>query len=359
MTYSLPGLFGAGLLTFVSPCILPLVPLYLSFLAGSSLQQVRKGGKPGRIILASVAFSMGLASVFVALGMAASAAGQILTEHRTLLVAVGGGLMILFGLKFLGVIRLPLMEREARPWMNKIQHGGSLVAAFLFGAAFGLGWTPCVGPVLASVLTYTAAETTSVWGGALFLSVYAAGLVLPLILTAAMAPLALRTLDRLKPRLPMFEKVTGVAMVAFGLILFSGAFESSSPEVETASNAEIGAVCDPDAQGAVTCALPELDDATAVVNLTAPGGARVLQFTSQSCPICDRMAPIVSAVEESCPHQKFAEVDVGARDGRSLAGQFAVRGVPTYVFLDEAGQEVARYIGEQAQETLRVQACGS
>lgn len=359
MSYSLPGLFGAGLLTFVSPCILPLVPLYLAFLAGSSLQQVRAGGNPGRIVLASVAFSLGLASVFVALGMAASAAGQVLMEHKTLLVFVGGALMVLFGLKFLGVIRLPMMEREARPWMNRIQHGGSLAAAFLFGAAFGLGWTPCVGPVLASVLTYTAAETTSVWGGALYLSVYAAGLVLPLILTAAMAPLALRTLDRLKPRLPMFEKVTGVAMVAFGLVLFSGAFETPVAETLSASNAEVGVMCDPSEEDSVTCAMPELEEFAEQVNLPLPGEPRLLQFTSQSCPICERMAPVVSAVEASCPHRKVAEVDVGARAGRSLASQFAVRGVPTYVFLDASGKEVARYIGEQPQETLQKQACGT
>lgn len=151
MLLNLSALVAAGFLTFLSPCVLPLVPIYLAMLAGTSAASLREGAvvRP-RLLLAAVAFSAGLASVFVALGMAASTLGRTLSGHRTLLLQLAGLAVFLAGLKLMGFLHVPGLDRERRPWLASVRRGGSLAWPFLFGAAFAFGWSPCVGPTLAS-----------------------------------------------------------------------------------------------------------------------------------------------------------------------------------------------------------------
>jgi cytochrome c-type biogenesis protein len=219
MTLDLPGVFAAGLLTFLSPCVLPLVPLYLALLAGASAREIRAGARQGRLVATAVAFALGLAAVFVALGLAATAASRALSERRPALLAVGGVAIALLGLKQMGVLRLPFADRERRPLLERLRGGGSLGGAFAFGAAFALGWTPCVGPVLGAVLGYAASASSSPARGALLLGTYAAGLGAPLVAIAAMAPRALALLERVKPHLRKIELATGAVLVLFGALL--------------------------------------------------------------------------------------------------------------------------------------------
>jgi cytochrome c-type biogenesis protein len=185
MSFDLPALFAAGLLTFLSPCVLPLVPLYLGFLAGASVAEVRRGSRARRLVVTAIAFSLGLGAVFVALGLAATAAGRYLGEHREALLRVSGVAIALFGVHQMGLLRLPFIQGERRPFLARLGGGGSLASAFAFGAAFALGWTPCVGPVLGTALTYAASASASPARGALLLATYAAGLATPLIAVAA------------------------------------------------------------------------------------------------------------------------------------------------------------------------------
>ena len=150
--YSLPALFLAGLLTFLSPCVLPLVPVYLAMLAGASAVALQEGGNRGRLLLATLAFSLGLATVFVVLGLAASAVGRTLSGHRLLVVQLAGLAVFLAGLKLMGLVHVPWLDREARPWLASVRKGSGLLWPLLLGGAFALGWSPCVGPVLGSVL---------------------------------------------------------------------------------------------------------------------------------------------------------------------------------------------------------------
>jgi cytochrome c-type biogenesis protein len=219
MHLDLLGIFVAGLLTFASPCVLPLVPVYLSVLAGASVDDLKAGVRTARAVRAALAFALGLTLVFVGLGLAASSIGSALLAHRTLLLQVGGLLVLLFGLKALGVLRVPWLERDVRPMLSRHRGGASLVSAFVFGAAFALGWTPCIGPVLGSVLTYAASQSTSSLAGAGYLGAYAAGLSLPLLGVAALAPLALRWHRRLLPHLRKLEVATGVLLIGVGLLL--------------------------------------------------------------------------------------------------------------------------------------------
>uniref|UniRef100_UPI001F5A2E44 cytochrome c biogenesis protein CcdA n=1 Tax=Anaeromyxobacter sp. SG17 TaxID=2925405 RepID=UPI001F5A2E44 len=273
MSFDIPGLFAAGVLTFLSPCVLPLVPIYLGLLGGASVADVRAGGARGRLVATAFAFAAGLASVFVALGLGASAAATLLAAHREVLLRVAGIVVVLFGLKFLGVLRLPGLDRERRPWLARAAPGGSLLASFAFGGAFALGWTPCIGPVLGSVLTYTASSGASPARGALYLGTYAAGLVAPLLFAAAFAPRALRLLDRVKPHLRKVELATGALLVAVGALLATdrlmilmppaggaaqaaGAVAASAPAAGSVAAGD-AASCDASAPAAA-CDLPAL-----------------------------------------------------------------------------------------------------
>lgn len=386
MSFELSGIFAAGLLTFLSPCILPLVPLYLSLLAGVSVGELKAGQSArGRLLKTAVAFTLGLSAVFVGLGLAATSLGHLLVAHRTLLLQLGGLVVFLFGLKFLGVLKVPFLEREARPWMNKVGVSGGVLGAFAFGAAFALGWTPCIGPVLGSVLTFTASSAHSAAEGAAYLGAYAAGLSVPLIAVALVAPWALRMLDRVKPHMRKVELAIGGLLLVMGLLLLTDNLERITPplsgplpaapaaQVARATDApgtaaviaeaaghggtEEAVACENELGGGTGCGVPELAAATDPVApalpAAVPEGRALVEFVSKSCPVCQRMAPVVAAAEHDCAGRdvEVRRVDVSEPAGASLARKFGVRGVPTFVFLDK-GNEVARLIGEQPLSQL-------
>jgi len=171
----------AGLLSFLSPCVLPLVPPYLCFLGGVSARQL--GGaetleraQAWRVVLAAAMFVLGFATVFIALGATATAFGQLVTQHLQWLGYVAGVIIIVLGLHFLGALRIPWLYREAR--LQVEQRPAGLLAAYVVGLAFAFGWTPCVGPVLAAILFVAASEDTA-WHGAGLLAAYAAGIGAP------------------------------------------------------------------------------------------------------------------------------------------------------------------------------------
>lgn len=367
MSLDLPGLFTAGLLTFLSPCVLPLVPVYLGLLGGASVADVRAGAARGRLLATAGAFAAGLASVFVALGLGASAVGGLLDAHRAALLRIAGGLAVLFGLKFLGVLRLPALERERRPWLARVTPGGSLLASFGFGGAFALGWTPCIGPVLGSVLTYTATAGASPARGALSLGVYAAGLVAPLLVTAAFAPRALGVLDRVKPHLRKVELATGALLVAAGALLATDRLALLTPPAGGAPEAAVAASPATPAPGAptpaagVACGAGEAAACPIAPPSASPGdwagpvapeGPAVVELVGRSCPICRSMEPVVAQAERGCPGARVIRRYVEDPDGASLARSHGVRGVPTFLVLDASGKEVRRLVGAQPVEVL-------
>jgi cytochrome c-type biogenesis protein len=322
MEPSLVGLLVAGALTFASPCVLPLIPAYLAALGGGALAPRR-----GRMVLTASAFAVGMSSVFVALGAAASVVGEHLLAHRGALLFVSGTVMVLFGLRALGLLRIPLLDREARPVLARVRTGGTVAAAFLFGAAFAIGWSPCVGPMLVSALTYAAAHASTPWRGAGLLAVYSAGIAIPLVATAALAEQAIGWLRRSGSVLPMIERATGVLLVGFGLWT---AYDSHA----------INRILAPDPLNAPG---PLHSYAPAVT------GPRLIEFVSQDCPACRRMVPVVAGIEASCSglgEQTVLRVDTDTDQGRTLALGHNVVAVPTFVVIDERSMERARFIGE-------------
>lgn len=218
------GVALAGLVSFLSPCVLPLVPPYLGYLGGTTIEQLgSKGEIDGRlwrrIVLASVFFVLGFTTVFVGLGASASLLGQWIQTYKSELAVVAGIVIILFGLHFLGVLRVPLLYREAR--FHAAPQGASLAGAYVMGLAFAFGWTPCIGPVLASVLT-VAANEASLGTGVRLLLVYSLGLGIPFILAAVAVRPFLGFLKRFRRHLGRVEMVMGLLLVATGVLILTG-----------------------------------------------------------------------------------------------------------------------------------------
>jgi cytochrome c-type biogenesis protein len=214
--------FGAGLLSFLSPCCVPLVPAYLGYMTGMSVEELRQAQPERRMRVAALAlaFVVGLALVFTLLGASASAAGELLLDFRPLILKIAGVLIVLFGLHLLGVFRLPLLWAERRVEFAAFGTGG-LGGAFLMGAAFALGWTPCIGPVLASILAL-ASQSQSVYQGMALLFVYALGLGLPFVAAGLALARWKSLLDAFKRHGQAISSASGVVLVAMGALLFSG-----------------------------------------------------------------------------------------------------------------------------------------
>ncbi|MGI9483792.1 MAG: cytochrome c biogenesis CcdA family protein [Hyphomicrobiales bacterium] len=223
-----PAAVGAGLLSFLSPCVLPLVPPYLCYLAGTSLEELSSSDKlePGmaqRVAISSFAFVLGFSTVFVALGAAASVIGQVLRSHLDVLGWVAGIMIIIMGLHFLGLFRIPLLNREVRYQTTTPSVG--IVGAYLMGLAFAFGWTPCIGPVLASIFAIAAAKE-SVAEGALLLAAYSIGLGIPFLLAGLAVRPFLSCMQRFRKHLGTVEKTMGGLLVVTGVMFITGSFSN-------------------------------------------------------------------------------------------------------------------------------------
>lgn len=216
-TITLAAAFGAGALSFLSPCVFPLVPGYLSFLTGAAAGEAQAGRR--RAVIAAASFATGFGLVFIALGATASTLGRLLGEYRSWLEVGGGVLVLLFGLHLLGVFRIGLFFREAR--FHPAARPRGPLGALVIGMAFGFGWSPCVGPLLGGVLTLAAADGT-LHQGLLLLAAYALGLALPFVLAAAALDRFMAASQRFRAALPWVERAGGALLAAFGLLLLTG-----------------------------------------------------------------------------------------------------------------------------------------
>ena len=217
------GVMLAGLVSFLSPCVLPLVPPYLGYLGGTTIERMTaEGGLDNaawrRVIIASLCFVAGFTTVFVGLGAGASAFGQLIQSQKATLAIAAGLVIVLFGLHFLGLVRIPLLYSEAR--YHADTSGASLAGAYLMGLAFAFGWTPCVGPILATVLAVAANEGT-LGTGVRLLTAYSLGLGIPFVLAAVAIRPFMGFLRRFRRHLGVMERVMGVILVITGL-LFAG-----------------------------------------------------------------------------------------------------------------------------------------
>jgi cytochrome c-type biogenesis protein len=217
------GALFAGFLSFLSPCVLPLVPPYLCFLGGTTFDQLAGEDETpahvySTVVLSSIAFVLGFTTVFVILGATATVMGQLVVENLPLLAKVAGVVIIIAGLHFLGVLELPILHREARYHADARPAG--LIGAYVIGLAFAFGWTPCIGPVLGAILAVAAGED-SVRQGVSLLFVYSLGLGIPFILAAVAIRPFMSAMQRFKGHMGTIEKVLGAFLVLTGILFLT------------------------------------------------------------------------------------------------------------------------------------------
>jgi cytochrome c-type biogenesis protein len=217
--------FSAGVFSFLSPCVLPLFPSYLSFITGMSVEELQESGAHGaerrRVMAHSLAFIVGFSLVFIGMGASFSALGQLLIERRDLIRQIGGGLIILFGLYIAGLIPLGWLGRYRQIQLRSKPAG--LLGSGLVGVTFAIGWTPCVGPILGSILSLAGTAETVTTGVAL-LGAYSAGLALPFFLSSLALGAFLVAFRRFRPWIPIVERAAGVLLIVVGILVVTNYF---------------------------------------------------------------------------------------------------------------------------------------
>lgn len=219
---SLIACFAAGIFTFVSPCVLPLIPAYITLITGLSVNQNSSQNNLLKIFLSSVIFILGFTTIFVLLGISATYIGSFFINNINILRWIGGIIVIIFGLHLTGVFKISFLYKQVS-FLQKFEKNTGYFTIFLIGCAFALGWTPCVGPILSSILVLASTQET-VSGGAVLLAVYSLGLGIPFILTALFINKFLTMFNFIKKYYKIIEIVSGMLLIAIGVLLITDGF---------------------------------------------------------------------------------------------------------------------------------------
>jgi len=215
--------FVAGLISFLSPCVLPLVPGYVSLISGVGVEELKgsQGRVLGRVMVNSIGFILGFSVVFVTLGAISTEIGQVAARYKSTLAQVAGVVIILFGLHLTGIFKIKALYADKR--LHDVKGGSTPLGAFVIGFAFAFGWTPCVGPILAGILTLAAAQDT-VMKGIFLLAVYSLGLAVPFLVTSLGIERFLRFYSRFRSHMHALEVASGGLLIALGVLLVLGRF---------------------------------------------------------------------------------------------------------------------------------------
>ena len=219
---SLMAAFLAGLFSFFSPCVLPLVPGYISFISGISLEEIEQGNRQNKVIISSIFFILGFSLVFILLGATATILGSFLLEKAFILEKVAGIIIIIFGIHMSGLYRIKFLDYEKRLYA-KTRPVNIVIGPFLMGLAFAFGWTPCIGPILAGILIYAGTQKT-LYQGILLLVIYSAGLGIPFLMTALALNKFYMLSNKIKKYFKTIEIVGGILLILIGLLILTNNF---------------------------------------------------------------------------------------------------------------------------------------
>jgi len=340
MNFSLFAIYFSGILTFATPCVFPLIPIYLSMILGVPISEISDGKKKlkMRLFFNTIIFIFGFIVVFVLLGLSATAIGSLLVEYRGHLMIFGGLIIFIFGLKFLGFLKIDILEQEKRFNVSKLLTRFSFFNSFVLGIVFAAGWTPCIGPVLGSIMTYIASNAFEPVKGATYLAVYGFGLATPLVIFSIFTEAAGSLIGKLSKYLLKIERLTGVLLAGVGIVTMIGAIN-----VPSAQKVEISPL-----------PLKDKNELGKVDILLQHGEFTFIEFYSPKCSICLQMVPLISRIEKDCIGKKIKiiKIDVTSSESKAIVSKFRIRGVPTFILLDKKGNEAARLIGYQPYNTL-------
>lgn len=214
---SLISAFLGGFFSFASPCVLPLVPVYISYISGISLEELQGKGKILPVFLNSLFFVFGFTIVFVFYGASATFIGQLISQYKYILSKIGGIIIIIFGIHFLGLFRLKFLDFERK--INIRGKSASYLGSFIMGFAFSFGWTPCIGPILAAILIL-AAQKETLLQGIILLFIYSMGLGVPFILSGIFINYFFKTFSRIKKHFKKIEIIAGILLIILGIFVF-------------------------------------------------------------------------------------------------------------------------------------------
>lgn len=315
MTYL--SIYLAGILSFLSPCILPIIPVYFSILSGT-----------GKLIYKALLFCLGFSLIFALMGGGASALGSFVQANKASINIVAGVILTLIGLKFLNFIQIPLLDKSYSINTNKFKTRFELLNAFIIGVLFAVTWSPCIGAVLGGILTYVSAVGSSVSSGAVKLFIYGVGISTPLIISVFFY----QRLNKFYKNSPYFfdmvQKLIGFVILLFAINLFSNV-------VMLSKNANT--------------------NLSAVDKVMIPSKLPLfISFVSASCEDCETMKPVIEKLEKACGNKiiEFRTVDLDDHQFEYLAYQQGIFGTPTYLILDNNGKEKQRLFGIQRLEDI-------
>ena len=212
----------AGILTFISPCILPLIPVYITLVTGLSVEELDNKKNLLSVFLSSICFVLGFTTVFVFLGLSVTFIGQFFLNNMDILRTIGGIIIIIFALHLIGIFKIKLLYKQFS-WIDKIKRTSNYFTIYLIGCAFALSWTPCVDPILASILIMAATQGTIAKGTTLLL-IYSLGLAIPFILTALFINRFFSLFNKLKQYYKIIEIISGILLIVIGILIISGGF---------------------------------------------------------------------------------------------------------------------------------------